>query len=81
MNDGIYSERKGKGTAAWVITSPDKSSLITASAISPGKEEMQSSYRSELLGILGILEDLNNICVRNDIKKSSVRWHAMDYQH
>lgn len=67
VSDGSYSEEEGRGTASWMITTTDKLNYVTAGALSPGGREIQSSYRSEILGILGILEEVHNICVRRKI--------------
>ena len=67
VSDGSYSEDKGKGTASWIITTMDRQNYVTAGAISPGGKEIQSSYRSEILGILGVLEELLYICQKRRI--------------
>ena len=69
VSDGSYSEHHGKGTASWIITNPDKSAYVSASSISPGVKEIQNSYRSEITGILSILEELKAICDTWGIKK------------
>ena len=61
VSDGSYSEHHGKGTASWIITNPDKSAYVSASSI--------NSYRSEITGILSILEELKAICDTWGIKK------------
>ena len=68
VSDGSYSEDKGVGTASWTLSTQDKTHLVTAGATSPGPIECQSSYRSEILGLLGILEELNDRCKRWNIK-------------
>ena len=67
VSDGSYIETKGIGTASWIISTFDKTAFITAGALSPGNKEIQSAYRSEILGILGVLEELYAICVENNI--------------
>ena len=69
VSDGSYSEHHGKGTASWIITNPDKSAYVSASSISPGVKDIQNSYRSEITGILSILEELKAICDTWGIKK------------
>ena len=69
VSDGSFSELKGKGTAAWIITNPDRSAYVSASAISPGVKDIQNAYRSELTGILAILEELKAICDQWGLKK------------
>ena len=65
--DGSYSSNRGIATASWIITSGDKASSTTAACISPGSSEIQSSYRAEILGLLGILEKLHSICSKWNI--------------
>ena len=62
VSDGSYSEELGIGTASWVISTIDKVNMITAGAYSPGAASCQSSYQSEILGLLGILEELYIRC-------------------
>ena len=62
VSDGSYSERKGIGTASWIIATQNKQNLVTAGAISSGTKQIQSSYRSEILGLMGILEALVEFC-------------------
>ena len=73
VSDGSYLEEKGVGTASWVISTDDKKNMITARAISPGQARYQSSYRSEILGLLGILEELDAICKTQYIKRGKCR--------
>ena len=53
----------------WIITNPDRSAYVSASAVSPGLEDIQNVYRSEMTGILAILEELNAICDQWGFKK------------
>ena len=62
VSDGSYLESEGIGTASWVLSTRDKKNMVTAGARSPGDASIQSSYRSELLGLLGILEELDSRC-------------------
>ena len=62
VSDGSYVEDRGVGSASWIISSKTKEHYVTAGAISPGPRSIQSSYRSEVLGLLGILENVYNIC-------------------
>ena len=68
VSDGSYMEIEGVGTASWIITDGSKNNFITASAVSPGPPQVQNSYRSELVGILGVLEKLESICREEEIK-------------
>ena len=64
VSDGSYNENKGLGTASWILSTQDRTAFITAGAISPGNPEIQTSYRSEILGILGILEEVDAMCTQ-----------------
>ena len=66
VSDGSYRD-SGIGTASWIIASSNKKDYITAGAISPGPASIQHSYRSETLGLLGILEELDNFCNEHNI--------------
>ena len=68
VSDGSFSETMGTGTASWIISTADKANCVTAGAISPGEPQIQSSYRTEILGVLGVLEELLNICTEWQIK-------------
>ena len=72
VSDGSYSEELGKGTASWMITTNDRINYVTAGAISPGQQQIQSAYRSEILGILGILEEIHSICKKRKILSGGV---------
>ena len=56
VSDGSYKQEWELGTAAWRIESEDESEYIQGTAISPGPPELQSAYRSELLGLLAIMD-------------------------
>ena len=73
VSDGSYSEDKGVGTASWVISTSDKKNMITAGAVSPGGRQYQSAYRSEILGLLGILEQLQVKCKKWNITSGKCR--------
>ena len=67
VSDGSYKESRGVGTASWVISSKDKQNIITAGALSPGSRSIQSSYRSEMVGLLGVLNFLKEFCDQRNI--------------
>ena len=69
VSDGSYKEDKGIGAAASILCTEDTSASIEISSLSPGETHMQSSYRSEILGILGGLQVLTNLCNKHDIKE------------
>ena len=70
-SDGSYMENTGQGTASWIITTGNTTNFISAGAISLGPNEIQNSYRSELLGLLGILEELVYLCQSENIQSGS----------
>ena len=71
VSDGSYSEILGLGTASWIISTQNKEHLLTAGALAPGGKSIQSSYRSEILGLLGILEALHHFCLKWKITEGS----------
>ena len=58
VSDGSYVEQTGKGTAAAIITNDDTTAAIQVTSIVPGEIGIQGSYRSELTGLLSILQML-----------------------
>ena len=69
VSDGSYIETEGVSASSWIITTRSQQHFITAGALSPGSPEVQHSYRSELVGLLGILEKLWYICKEENIKR------------
>lgn len=49
---GSYCKRNGIGTAAWCIKSACQNDFIEGKLTSPGQRELQSTFRSKLVGQL-----------------------------
>jgi hypothetical protein len=73
VSDGSYDPNLHLGTAAWVIESLDKQLQITGSLITPGEAEIQCSHRSELSGLLGGIQYINERCRQFKIHQGDVR--------
>jgi hypothetical protein len=71
VSDGAFKD--SRGTAAFIIEGASRLGRLVGVNIVPGEDESQTAYRSELTGIVGILETLNGICVVHDIKEGSVK--------
>jgi hypothetical protein len=73
VSDGSY--KTGRGTAAFILeTSANftkKGRIVGVNSI-PGEKEDQSSYRSEIGGVSGIVETAGIICVRHAITSGAV---------
>jgi hypothetical protein len=70
--DGSYYEQTGKAGSAWIISSQNKSHFIMASSLPPGPPHIQSAYRSELVGILAVLQQILSLCQEYHISKGSI---------
>ena len=51
------------GAAAWTIVISNYKHIISGSSISPGDNKIQSSFRSEMVGILAIIDLINSVCL------------------
>ena len=69
VSDGSFIPQEGIGTAAWIITTEDRKEYIRGVSISPGKKELQSAYRSEILGQLAIHDKLQEMVEEFNITK------------
>jgi exonuclease III len=72
VSDGSYYPETGVGTAAWTIESKNEQEYITGISIVPGPPSIQSAYRSELTGILAILEKLRTLCTNHSITSGQI---------
>ena len=52
VSDGSYKDQHG--TASWRISITGECDYLIGAAVVPGPSEIQSAYRSELLGLYGI---------------------------
>ena len=55
VSDGSYNKKLGLGSAAWIISSTCGKYRLSGGGLVPGHREIQSAYRSETAGILGIM--------------------------
>ncbi len=69
VSDGSYCPERRIGAAAWIIYSNDGNQYISGTSISPGPSYIQNAYRSELVGILGMLDAMTSICHHKNIKR------------
>jgi len=70
VSDGSYKDKYG--SAALVIEGEDSTNRILAANIVPGDPDDQSSYRSELSGIFGVVTLVNLICAVFEITSGQV---------
>jgi len=59
VSDGSFKE--GRGAAAWTIEGRMANNKITGACLVPGTAEDHSAFRSELMGILGVLLTAHHI--------------------
>jgi hypothetical protein len=64
VSDGSFNPELQLGTASWVLESVNKKLQITGSLIMPGESEYQCSHCSELSGLLGGIQYVNEICAK-----------------
>ena len=62
ISDGSYVKDHKVATAAWVITDELKEPVASGTTIVPGYADILSSFRSELCGILAVLEYVQDVC-------------------
>jgi hypothetical protein len=70
VSDGSF--KNSVGTAAWIIQSSEGESAMEGRAICPGIDADQSSYQSELNGILLITQIVNKVCKFCKIEEGGV---------
>ena len=63
VSDGSYNPHTQIGTASWIIESHNQLEYIRGTSIVPGHHSIQSAYRSELVGLLALLEQLHNFTI------------------
>jgi hypothetical protein len=61
VSDGSYHPTKHQGTAAWILKGTKSSIQIIGRVVTPGHDTTQSTYRSELAGILATITVLNTL--------------------
>ena len=72
VSDGSYQSSSSVGASAWTIESADATQWIKGTSISPGPPSIQNAYRSEILGILGILHHLQQLCNKHRLQQGSI---------
>ena len=74
VSDGSYCPERQIGSAAWTIqtTTTTSPQYLRGTSISPGSKEIQNAYRSELLGLLGILDALKVTCDYCELKRGKL---------
>ena len=70
MSDGSYFPLQQVGACAWVIASSDGTEWICGGGLIPGSE--QSSYRSELGGLLGMASAIHSILLPPDTRPTYI---------
>ena len=60
VSDGSYHSAEQLGTAAWIITDSQYNTLAQGLSISPGDPDIQSAYRSEVLGGLAVFDYISS---------------------
>ena len=60
------------GSCGWTIATSDGAQWVQGGGIIPGEPNVQSSYRSELGGQLGIASVLHSLQLPEDARKQSI---------
>ena len=71
VSDGSYYKEHRIGAAGWIMENEEGSCQCYGSTPTPGTPNIQSSYRSELTGILAAVCHVNQICNQNGITSGS----------
>ncbi len=71
-SDGSFKPECLHGTAGWTIETADGKEFITGMSVSPGPQHAQNAYRSELLGLLAILDRLRILCQQHNITSGRI---------
>ena len=69
ISDGSYKATMARGASASFLTNATTTDYIQVTSISPGTQDLQCAYRSELLGLLASLQLIADICVEYNINK------------
>jgi hypothetical protein len=70
VSDGTLKE--GKGAAAAVIEGRNKEGRLKLCALTSGESNQQSSFRSELTGILMIVSAITELCSRSNVSGGKI---------
>ena len=58
VSDGSFIDRTKVGAASWIIESADRTEYVRGLCLVPGPKAVQSAYRSELVGLMAIMDKL-----------------------
>lgn len=72
VSDGSFLSSHGIGSAAWIIESPTQTHQCKGKINCPGPSNIQSPHRSELIGILGVITHVTQICISHNIQEGSI---------
>ena len=72
VSDGSYYSDTRTGAAAWIIESEDATQFIRGESIVPGAKEIQSAYRSEVTGLLAIIDKLQLLSTEYNITEGAI---------
>ena len=61
VSHGSFFPDSRIGSCAWILSSADGTEWISGGGVVPGQPNIQSAYRSELAGQLGIAAVLNGV--------------------
>lgn len=72
VSDGSFEKRVNLGTAGWIIEDSSQIYQVTGKVSCPGDPTVQCSHRSELIGILGGIMHVNDICRRFNVTTGTI---------
>ena len=72
VSNGSLHPKLKLGTAARVIKAEGSPVKLQDHNIVPGSSDSQCSHRSELWGMIGVIQQLNNICSHQDIPTGAI---------
>ena len=72
VTDGSFYEEEMVGAAAWTITNGNHEKLLESTTIVPGYDKQHSSIRSELCGLLAILDYIHSICEEYNLSTGGI---------
>jgi hypothetical protein len=72
VSDGSFLSHQKIGVAAWIIESSNSNYSHKGHIICPGLTKIQYSHQSELIGFLGMIYHINQICTTNNIADGQV---------
>ena len=72
VTDESFYEEEMVGAAAWTITNGNHEKLLESTTIVPGYDKQHSSIRSELCGLLAILDYIHSICEEYNLSTGGI---------